>query len=76
MSRSWKIAVSQQHEHGAGGSGPGDAALQEKRAFFELPCCPHAPATAPSRPNREGADRGSAPPPHLSCPQKTGQDNR
>lgn len=45
-----------------------------KRAFSELPCCPHDPA--PSRPNWEGADRGSAPPPQLSCPQKTGQDNR
>lgn len=33
MSRSWKIAVSQRHERGegAGGAGPGDAALQEKK---------------------------------------------
>lgn len=45
-----------------------------KRASSELSCCPHAPA--PSRPKWEGADRDSAPPPQLSCPQKTGQDNR
>lgn len=46
---------------------------RKKGLLCELPRCPHAPA--PSRPNRVGPDRGSAPPPQLSCPQKTGQDN-
>lgn len=74
MSHSWKIAVSQQCEHGGEWSrGQEDQALEKKGPF---PACPAAPNPRPSRTNREGVDRGLAPPPpQLSGPQKIGQDN-
>lgn len=75
VSHSWKIAVSQQCEHGGEWSrGQEDQAL-EKKGLSLLALL--APNPGPSRTNREGADRGLAPPPpELSSPQKIGQDNR
>lgn len=61
MSRSWKIAVSQQRQRAGGakkGTGPGDAAPQEEEPFAELPCCPLRLCLPTSGPNWEGADRG------------------
>lgn len=57
----------------------------EKQALEMQPCrekgllqvAPTAPSPLPPPGlTGRGADRGSAPPPQLSCPQKTGQDNR